>query len=167
MDMEVTRRPGHLPPMPSPASSPRAPGRSGHTLAETAVGLLLLGCLLGTALPRLRGLADGAAVAGAREEVVAALSATRAAALARGGAVLVVDAGDGRLTLRSGPDSLLEVLLSARYGVEIELARGRTRAELAFDALGLGRVAGESVLLTRGDAGAGLVISGYGRVRRR
>ncbi len=164
--MEGARGRGHLVSMPPRAPVRRARTR-GHTLAEMAVGLLLLASLLGTALPGLRGLADGAAVAGAREEVVAALSEARGAAVGRGGSALLLDAGAGRVTVRVGADSLLDVSLARRYGVALALSRGRAVAELDFDALGLGRVASESVRITRGAAEARLVISGYGRVRRR
>ena len=40
-------------------------------------------------------------------------------------------------------------------------------AAIAFDALGVGRLANRSVALVRGDARATVTISAYGRVRRR
>jgi hypothetical protein len=59
------------------------------------------------------------------------------------------------------------VALQEEYGVSLDLGGGRTDVELAYDALGLGRVASQTVVFRRGDATAELVVSGYGRLRRR
>jgi len=65
-------------------------------------------------------------------------------------------------------DSLIEVVgLESDLGVTVELSGGRMRSEIVYNALGLGRVASETLVFRRGDSAATLVVSSLGRVRRR
>lgn len=64
-------------------------------------------------------------------------------------------------------DSVVHMLLlGSDLGVVLELGRGRRETRLAYDALGLGQVASETLTFRRGEAERSLVVSGYGRVRR-
>ena len=153
--------------MPAHAAPARpGPRLAGHTLVELAGALLLASVLLGMALPELRSLADRSAASGAREALVGLLAEARMAAVARGGATVELDAGAARAVLRAGGDSIAGVALRERFGVELRLAGGRPSSELRYDALGLGRLASETVAVRRGGSEARIVVSGYGRVRR-
>lgn len=46
------------------------------------------------------------------------------------------------------------------------LSGQRAEAELRFDALGIGRIASQTIRLSRGDEDAVLVVSSYGRLAR-
>jgi hypothetical protein len=52
------------------------------------------------------------------------------------------------------------------YRTNLTLSRDRPEAVLRYDALGLGRVASQTLLFTRGRAEARLTVSAYGRIRR-
>ena len=139
----------------------------GHTLVELAVVLALAALVTASLSPAARGYLDRAAVVGAREVTVGLLSEARLAAMASGSA---------RVTIASGPwsarsevgDSLISIAaLETGFGVTVELSGGRTRAEIAYNALGLGRVASETVVFRRGDTSTTLIVSNLGRARRR
>ena len=137
--------------------------RSGTTLLELTVVLVLI-ALAGTAiLPAARRQADRAALVGAREAVAALAARTRTEAMLAGAASLRVRAADGELAVLTA-DSLIAVLnLGSQYGVTIELGGRTTVAELHFDGLGLGRVASRTITLRRGQEEVELVVSAYGR----
>jgi len=139
----------------------------GHTLLELVFVLLLLGVAIAAAVPSARRLADRTAVAAAREALVGLFSEARAAAVERGGAVVRVEAAPARAEVRAQGDTLRRVEITAEFGVALELGGGGPHVELGYDPLGLGRVASQTILLRRGDATTGLVVSAYGRVRRR
>ena len=137
----------------------------GYTIVEAVTVLTLLGVGASTVAPTARRLADRAAVVSAREGVVATLLRARTAALASGGA---------RVTFVTAPPAVLVESGGAprhRYvppdGVGFRLGAGRDSTVIRFDALGLGRFANETIELARNDARAGVVVSSYGRVRRR
>jgi prepilin-type N-terminal cleavage/methylation domain-containing protein len=146
---------------------PSAPSRPGYTLVEVVAALVLLAVALAMGGPRLRGLADRSAVLGAREALVGLVGRARMAAVVHGGASLTIRASDGEVRVRTTDgDSLPSVLLGRRFGVTLTLSRSRQATELRFDALGLGRIASETISLRRGSAEGRVVVSGYGRVRR-
>jgi hypothetical protein len=62
--------------------------------------------------------------------------------------------------------SLRRVALGTEFGVTLSLGGAATEVDLAYDALGLGRLASQTITFRRGSAAAALVVSGYGRVRR-
>jgi hypothetical protein len=128
--------------------------------------LTLLGLVLGQAFPAAMGLRDRMAVAGARAGVIGVFHRARLEAVARGGAQVVLFTDPARVELRSGGTLLGALDLEAEYGVELILTRNRDRVELSFDALGLGRVSSQTLILSRGAAEARLVVSAYGRVRK-
>ena len=139
----------------------------GHTLVELAAALALAALVTASLAPAARRYLDRAAVVAAREVTVGLLSESRLAAMASGSA---------RVTIVSGPwiarsevgDSLITVAaLETDFGVTVELSGGRTRTEIAYNALGLGRVASETVVFRRGDTSTTLIVSSLGRARRR
>lgn len=138
----------------------------GHTLLELTVVLALLGAAGAALLPAARRQADRAAVTGAREAVAALVARTRAEAMALGGASLHLRESDAVAWIQAG-DSLVTTLgLGDEFGVTLELGGTGDEAELAFDAMGLGRRASRSVRLLRDEAETRLVIAAYGRAVR-
>ena len=141
--------------------------RRGFTLLEIVATLLLLGMAMSMLLPAARRVRDRSAVVGAREAIVGMVSRTRAHALARGGATLTLTSGSAEARVESGDAILERIYVGRGFGVTVELGRGRDSASISFDALGIGRVASQTVRVRRGESEAALVISAYGRVRRR
>lgn len=135
-------------------------------MLELMTVIALLGLVLGQALPAARSLLDRMAVVGARDGTIGVFHRARMEAVARGGAQVVLSTDPARAEIRSGGAVLGAVDLEADYGVELTLSRNRAQAELSFDALGLGRISSQTLVLSRGDAEARLVVSAYGRVRR-
>jgi len=139
--------------------------RSGFTLPELTIVLALIAAAGTALLPAAHAAGDRLAVTAAREAVAALVARTRSEAMAHGGAVLELRAPDARAWIQAG-DSVIEARsLAVEYGVTLELG-GSGEAELAFDALGLGRRASRTVVLRRGAAEARVVIAAYGRALR-
>jgi len=141
--------------------------RTGFTLLELVTVVALLGLALAEAVPAARRLADRLAVVGAREELVGLFHRVRAEALANGEASVTLVASPPMAQVWSGGLLRAEADLGGSYGVEMALSMDRDRAELFFDAMGLGRVSSQSIRISRGGEEAGLVISSVGRVTRR
>jgi type II secretory pathway pseudopilin PulG len=139
----------------------------GHTLVELTFVLLLVGVAAASVAPTARQARDRAAVAGAREAVVALLAEARQAAIETGGAAVWLFEDGGLAELSVAAERLRRVSLSSDFGVTLELSGARSDVELRYDAVGLGRMASQTVVFRRGDAAAELVVSSYGRVRRR
>ena len=140
--------------------------RTGFTLFELVVSVALVLSFSSVAVPGLARHRDLAAVRSAREEIVAAFSEARLRAVARGEAVVQV--------VKSPPavrvlvhDSLVREVDLSDLGTTIDLTAGRSEIELRYGPLGIGRFASASVLVRRGAVSAGVVVSSYGRVRRR
>lgn len=155
--------------------------RPGTTLIELAIVLTLIAILLTVATPPLRRGADAVAARGARDALAAAVAQTRALAVARGGAALIVDPDRTRYRIEAPPGqpTAPPVDLGARYRVRLTLDDGsavggagrsggaaRDPITLSFDPRGLGRMTNRTVHLWRGDARASLTLSAYGRPRR-
>ena len=140
---------------------------TGTPLVELLLTLCLLGILTGLAGPAIgRGL-DGFAVRAARDELGAAVSRTQTAAVALGGAVLVLDPGKATFWIRSaaGDTVLRPVELGARHGVDMAAAGSTGPVELVYDGLGIGRMTSRTIRLRRGAAVSEVTISAYGRAR--
>lgn len=140
--------------------------KHGFTLAELVTVLLLLGVGASALVPTARRLSDEAWVAAAREIVVRGLSRGRAVAVAGGGSVVTVTRRPPGVRVESGG----AVVYAASLGdgrTTVELGGSRDSLVLRYDGLGVGRFTSATVLVRRGDADAGLVLSSYGRVRRR
>lgn len=140
--------------------------RRGHTLFELCAVLLLLAIAASAVLPLGRALADRMAVVAAREAVAGLVAEARMTALTHGGATVRLEAAPWRGWLQVGDSVARSVSLEDDLGVVVALMRSRSSVALEYDALGLGRVASETLRFRRGEQERTLVISGYGRVRR-
>lgn len=146
-------------PRPNPARRERGTG-----LLEVVTALVLVGVLLSLALRGGIALRDRWATEGARESLLQAVRETRARAVVRGGATLVVDAARAELRLETAADSLRRFPIGSDFGVTLDL--GTTdEARLVFDAAGIGRMASRTIELRRGRARTAVVVSAYGRAR--
>jgi type II secretory pathway pseudopilin PulG len=152
-----------------PASGTGQGGRTrpvGYTILELLTALVLMGLSLSVLLPAARRQVDRMAVLGAREEVAGLFHRARSEAVARGGARVFLVAEPARAELLAGDEVLVLAHLKDEYGVTLTLSSGRPEAELTFDALGLGRVASQTLRFSRGRAEVRLVVSSLGRVAR-
>ena len=140
------------------------PPTRGFTLLELSTVLCLLAIVLAGAFPTLRSWADRIAVVSAREELVGFLHQARGEAVARGGVELFLTSSPPTVTLRHEEEVLAYCDLKHRYRVTLALSRDRDEAVLIFDAMGLGRVASQTLSLSRGEAQARLIVSSLGRV---
>lgn len=140
----------------------------GFTLLEMAVVVSLAALVLAVGLPAARRSVDRMAVVGAREALVGLVARTRSEAVGRGGARLVLDAPDGTARVETPGGAVVDALdLGSAFGVELEMGGAATEVSLAFDGLGIGRIASRTVGLRRGGETTGIVVSSYGRVTRR
>ena len=137
----------------------------GTTLLELITVLTLIGVGGATLAPTARRLAEGAAVAAAREQVVALLLEGRGAAVASGGATVVLRASPPAGRIDAG--SRIGRWEALSPDITMHLGSSRDSAQVRFDGLGIGRFANLSLYVRRGNATTGLVISSYGRIRRR
>ncbi len=149
--------------VPAPRSRP---ADAGYTVVELIVVLALVGLLLGLAAPPVERALAWARVRGARDVVVMETARARALAVARGGAQLVLDLPRARAWIEAAdtatpPESVGD---ERRLTLTAEGATGDT-VRIAYDGLGLGRMAGRTLRFRSGSAEARLTISGYGRVR--
>jgi prepilin-type N-terminal cleavage/methylation domain-containing protein len=141
--------------------------RPGHTLIELLLVLLVLGILLGLASPPLGRWRDTAHAAAARDELAGRLAWTRVAATAHGGARLVLALPDGRYRVEAGDGALLvHGDLAGRYGIRVSTAGEPDSVVLRYDAIGIGRMTGRTLRVTRGRATASLSVTPFGRYRR-
>ncbi|HUF76737.1 MAG TPA: hypothetical protein VMM35_10695 [Longimicrobiales bacterium] len=138
----------------------------GHTLVELTFVLLLVGVAVSSVAPMARKARDRTAVVAAREMLVGLVTQARQAAIETGaaGVRIVQDGGVAEVVTAGGV--LRRVALTSELGVTLELGGGRSEVELRYDALGLGRMASQTVVIRRAEAVAELVVSSYGRVRR-
>ncbi len=136
----------------------------GFTLIELTVVVLLVALGVSALVPAARRQGDRLAVISAREATVALVSRARREALLAGGAALHLRRDDGLVWLQGSEPARDTLDLPDRFGVRLDMSVREAR--LAFDALGIGRVASRSLAFARGDARAGVAVSAYGRVRR-
>jgi hypothetical protein len=141
--------------------------RKGFAFLELVTVMALIGVTLAEGVPLARRLADRMAVVGAREEVMGLFHKVRMEALARGEATILLVVSPPSAQIWSGGLLRVSMDLGEAYGVDLALSMGRDRAELIFDALGLGRVSSQTIRVSRGGAVAILVVSSLGRVTRR
>lgn len=141
--------------------------RPGYTLVELAFVVLLLGMTGLMVLPSVHRLGDRMAVVGAREAVAGLFAEARIDALQLGGATVRIRSGPWRAWAEAGDSVLGRVDLARDFSVSVSIGRGGSSADVHYDALGMGQVASETLTFLRGDERTELVISGYGRVRRR
>ena len=140
----------------------------GFTLIELATALVVLGILVGAAAVPFSRMLDRYAARAARDALAAGIAHARAAAIANGGADLVIDLRAARYDVRvPGAPPAAPVDLRAQYRVALS-ADGQPADSLVlrFDALGVGRMTSRTFRFRRGRAEAGLTVATYGRVRR-
>jgi len=140
--------------------------RNGHTLLELCAVLLLAALVASVVLPAAGRLQDTFAVVAAREALAGLVAEARAAAPGHGSGSVHLRSEPWRAWSQAGGVPLRSVDLAEELGVSVDLSRGRTSMDLRYDALGLGQVASETIVLRRGSSRRALVVSGYGRVRR-
>jgi prepilin-type N-terminal cleavage/methylation domain-containing protein len=142
---------------------PRPSRRAGHTLPELVVVLAVAGVVAAAALGALRTVADRTGARMAASDLAALLAEARDVALAASATVaVVVDARDGRVTLRDGPDTLLVRRLAELHGVRL----ASSRDSVTYSSLGMGRGAANArFVLARGAAAETVWVSRLGRVR--
>lgn len=147
------------------AAPPNGRFQAGFTLLELVAVMTLLALGVAHLLPQARRWGDRVAVRAAREEVVGLLHRARMEAVAWGGATVVITSAPPEVELWVTGRSV--AISSLRdQGVALTLSGDRPRVELVYDALGLGRVASQTLRFRRGSAEALLVVSAWGRVRR-
>lgn len=148
------------------------PGRTtrgpGFTLLEIVTVLTLMGAAVAVSLPAAKRQMDRTAVLGAREEVAGLIHRARASAVALGGASLRLTSDPPAAELVAGGAVVDRSHLAGEYGgsMTMTLSRDRGEVELRFDALGIGRIASQTIRFARGSAAAVLVVSSYGRLGR-
>jgi hypothetical protein len=106
------------------------------------------------------------AVVGAREALAGLFHQARFEAITHGAARVHLLRSPPSAELLVGGFVVERVELRKEYRASLRLSRDRAEAEIPYDALGLGRVASQTLRIERGDAEATLVVSAYGRVRR-
>ena len=139
----------------------------GHTLLEMATVLVLVGVGVSAGVPTARRFADRAAVLAAREALIGAISETRTASLAGGGGVVVLRESPASAQIRVSGRPTIERSLEPLEGVVVDLGASGDSVVLRFDALGIGRFASRTISVARGGVTRRIVVSSYGRVRRR
>jgi type II secretory pathway pseudopilin PulG len=138
--------------------------RTGHSVLDLSVALALIGVGVSALLPAARRQLDRSAVLSAREAAVAQVARARREARLSGGATLQLRREGGRIWIETAGEAGDTLALEARFGVRLE--PGGASASVAFDALGIGRLANRTLLFVRGEARTTVTISAYGRVRR-
>jgi type II secretory pathway pseudopilin PulG len=142
--------------------------KRGTTLIELAASLVILGVLTGLLSPTVATLQNRASVLAAREQFVALVVEARRIAGERGGSVLVVRSEPARVYLVAGTDTVRAAAWPSSPGdAAMVIGGARVGLDLAFDRAGLGRFTSATVRFRKGRSETSLIISSYGRVRRR
>ena len=139
----------------------------GFSLIEMITVVAIFAMTIASLAPSARRYRDTSTVVAARESVAGLIAEARVLAVGTGDVTVRLEADPWRAWLTMGDSVVRRLPIEADLAVRIELSGGRASTELAYDALGLGRVASETLSFVRGDARRALVVSGYGRVRRR
>ena len=138
----------------------------GHTLVEMLLVLTLMGATTASLAPTALAYRDRAAVVAAREAMVGLIAEARVGAMETGDARVLIDVTDAVARTLVRDSVAAQLRFRAELDVELEVGGGLD-VELRFNALGLGSVASQTLGFRRGTATAELVVSTYGRVRRR
>lgn len=139
--------------------------RPGTTIIELLLVLTLLAIFATIAAAPISHSLDIIKVRSARENVFALATQARAAAGAYGGASLIIDSAAGSLTIVRA-DGQVETSFQIAAGDVTVSMDGATRADLRYDAFGIGRMTSRTIRLRRGNAQAVITVSAYGRLRR-
>jgi len=129
--------------------------RSGYTLVEMLIVVVVLGGLALFSLPKFNGLVERNNITAARQEIAAAVATARAAAIQKGSTatvslngglltVTVVNAGGGGSTTLVGPKPL-----NTTYGVTITTNAAADTA-MTFDLRGFARLGSTGIVRIAG-----------------
>ena len=137
--------------------------RSGTTLVELCVVVVVFAALCAIALPRLHDVRDRMAARAAIQETSALFSLARRSAISRRAFVgVVIDTAAGAVTVRIGGTRIAHQGLRGRYGVLLKASRD----SMSFDPRGLGYGAANlTVSARKGRAAETLFVSRLGRTR--
>ena len=141
--------------------------KRGTTLLEALTVLTLVAIMIGVAGPSARRLRDRVAVVSTRETLVGLIAEARMLAIARGGATVRIGRVPPSGAVVVDGEMVLEVSESIPRSVELDLGPGRDSVRLRYDALGIGRVASTTIRARAGAEERTVVVSSFGRVRRR
>ena len=139
------------------------PARRAVTLLELLVVIVATVVALGAVLPRVRAIADHAAVQNAARDARHAFAFARRRALTLGSYVAVrIDSAGRALTVADDAGPMATRALGAAYGVTVRA----NRDSMTYTPLGLGYGgANLSLVLSRGAAVETIAVSREGRVR--
>ena len=137
--------------------------RRGFTLVELVVVSTLIGLMAAISIPKGTRLLDHLRVRQAAQEVWAALSLGRSAAIHRAGYTrVIIDEAAGTVVLRHAADTLRRWPVGPMHGVALRASRDT----LIFAPTGLGYGASNTtIVISRGARADTLVVSRLGRVR--
>lgn len=138
----------------------------GYSLVEAAMVLAILSMAVASMAPAARQYRDIASVLAAQDAAAGLIAHARVSGIGRGGAVVRLLSDSSRIVATLSDSVLTQVDLYSDHQVEMSVGR-RPSVTLSFDALGLGQAASATIVFRRGSAERALVISSYGRVRRR
>ena len=141
--------------------------RSGHSIIEIAMVLVILAALAPPLIGSAADLRTSFLLSRAREEAARLFAEARWAAVGEGGAAVVVNADPpwGAVVTAAGDTTKLTELGAG--GVSLRLSRGRPNSRVRFGPLGLGLVSSQTLTFELGGEERRLVISSLGRVSRR
>lgn len=141
--------------------------RSGYSIIEIAVLLVVMGALAPPLLGSARKLRTSFYLQRSREEAARLFAEARWAAVAHGGATveLATDPAHGIVVSAAG-DTVMAASLD-EGGVTLGLSRNRTTARVRFGPMGLGMVSSQTLHFELSGEERLLVLSSLGRVSRR
>lgn len=141
--------------------------RSGYSIMEIAVLLVVLAALAPPLLGSARKLRTSFYLQRSREEAARLFAEARWTAVAHGGATveLATDPARGVVISASG-DTVMAASLD-EGGVSLGLSRGRATARVRFGPMGLGMVSSQTLRFGLAGEERRLVLSSLGRVSRR
>jgi len=136
-----------------PAAAGHVLRMRGHTLIELTIVLFLTAIGVSSLVPTARALRDWAVASVGREVLVAGFTLT----IRRAPPAFRVETPEG--------DALWVPL--DEVSVRLRLDAGRDSIAVEFDRMGIGRLASHSIEVVVGSVSRRLVVSSYGRIRRR
>jgi Tfp pilus assembly protein FimT len=140
--------------------------RMGASLFELLLVFCLFAIFVSLALPTIRSGRDALSVRAAREDAFGLFVRARALALQHGGAVVELNPGEDRLTVRAPSGAVQHTRNFGELQVDLLVEGASDPVELRYDAYGLGRMMSRTVTFAVHGARSGITISSFGRVRR-
>ena len=139
--------------------------RSGFTLIELMIVIVIMGIMLMIATPKVRDWSDGAAARSARTSATALLASARAAAIQNNQVTRAQFNGtEGAAVIVATNDTVARVSFDDQYGVTMSPSSWWVQ----YDPRGIGAASATSVTATfsRSGKSSSLTVSGYGRVEQ-